>query len=103
APPAPLRSSRRQWPSLRCPRMIPPPLAGEGREGAGDAAAERLRDTLQHALGVPFDLVVPKAHDPPAMRLKPSGAPLIVSFSRSVLSTIHLDHQRVLHTREVDD
>ena len=77
--------------------LHPSALEGEVREGGG---AERIKNHVQHPIGIRQHVIVPEADDAIPARLEPIGARLTFF---GMLSAIDLDDEFRLGAKEIDD
>jgi hypothetical protein len=70
--------------------------------GEGLPGFERSQNSLDHAIGIAENIVVPKPEHSPTLDLEPSR-PGCVCCVLGMLTTIDFDYQLVLGTGEVDD
>ena len=77
---------------------LPSPARGRGAGGEGSQAY-----SLQHAIELLHDFVVPESQNAVTSLTQP-GIALVVMFGlRRVLSAVHLDDEPALVTDEIDD
>jgi hypothetical protein len=74
----------------------------QGWEGEGLCGFERSQDSLDHAIGIAENIVVPEPEHFPALTLEPNRS-ACVRCVVGVLTTIDFDRQLVLGAGEVDN
>jgi hypothetical protein len=73
----------------------------QGWEGEGLLGIEGAQDSLDHAIGIGENVVVPEPEEFPSVALEASRSALVCRTVR-VLTAIDFDHQLVLGAGEVD-